>query len=99
MIRFKIWKDNINEIESIFDFMVFRDNFMTKDQVVTRMKLMESEEEHKMGLGTFNPIASALVNQTFPSTFANKVVGLQPMSTPVGLAYALRIMYGDEDDA
>jgi len=43
----------------------------------------------------FRPIALALVRRTFPDLFANKIVGVQAMSTPVGLAYALRVVYGD----
>ena len=43
----------------------------------------------------FRPIALALVRRTFPDLFANKVVGVQAMSTPVGLAYALRVVYDD----
>lgn len=41
----------------------------------------------------FRPVALALVRRTFPDLFANKVVGVQAMSTPVGLAYALRVVY------
>jgi len=44
----------------------------------------------------FRPIALALVRRTFPDLFANKVVGVQAMSTPVGLAYAMRVLYNDE---
>ena len=43
----------------------------------------------------FRPIALALVRRTFPDLFANKVVPVQAMSTPVGLAYALRMVYAD----
>jgi len=43
----------------------------------------------------YKPIALALVRRTFPALFANKVVGVQAMSTPVGLAYALRIIYAN----
>lgn len=43
----------------------------------------------------FRPIALALVRRTFPDLFANKIVGVQAMSTPVGLAYALRAIYAD----
>jgi hypothetical protein len=41
----------------------------------------------------FRPVALALMRRTFPDLFANKVVGVQAMSTPVGLAYALRFTY------
>jgi hypothetical protein len=43
----------------------------------------------------FKPIALALVRRTFPDLFAHKVCGVQAMSTPVGLAYALRATYVD----
>ncbi len=50
----------------------------------------------------FRPVALALQRRTFPDLFANKVVGVQAMSTPVGLAYALRFTYskdGSGDEA
>ena len=45
--------------------------------------------------GAFSPIALALVRRTMPALFANKIVGVQAMSGPVGLAYALRVNYKD----
>ena len=41
----------------------------------------------------FRPIAIALVRRVLPELFANKTVGVQAMSTPVGLAFALRMIY------
>lgn len=43
----------------------------------------------------FKPISLALVRRTFPALFANKCAGVQAMNTPVGLAYALRVIYND----
>lgn len=43
--------------------------------------------------GQFKPIALALVRRTFPELFANKVVGVQAMNGPVGVAFALRFVY------
>jgi hypothetical protein len=43
----------------------------------------------------FRPIAMALFRRVFPDLFANKCCGVQAMSTPVGLAFALRMIYGD----
>jgi hypothetical protein len=48
-------------------------------------------------LPLFKPIALALVRRTFPELFANKITGIQPMAAPVGLAYALRHVYNDDD--
>jgi len=47
----------------------------------------------KGGDWRFRPVALALQRRTFPDLFANKVVGVQAMSTPVGLSYALRFTY------
>lgn len=48
------------------------------------------------GDGSFSPISLALVRRTFPELFANKVVGVQAMAGPVGLAYALRFFYEEQ---
>jgi hypothetical protein len=45
--------------------------------------------------GSFAPIALALVRRVFPHLFANTLVGVQAMTGPVGLAYALRFVYDD----
>ena len=43
--------------------------------------------------GQFKPISLALVRRTFPELFANKVIPVQAMNMPVGLAFALRLVY------
>lgn len=44
----------------------------------------------------YKPISLALVRRTFPALFAQNTVGVQAMSTPVGLAFALRVIYADK---
>lgn len=46
----------------------------------------------------FAPISLALVRRVFPQLFANVLVGVQPLSGPVGLAFALRYIYKDAQD-
>ena len=46
----------------------------------------------------FAPISLALVRRVFPQLFANVLVGVQPLSGPVGLAFALRYVYKDAGD-
>jgi hypothetical protein len=41
----------------------------------------------------FQPVALALVRRSFPELFAHKCVGVQPLTSPLGLAYALRYGY------
>ena len=48
--------------------------------------------------GSFAPIALALVRRVFPHLFANTLVGVQAMTGPVGLAYALRFVYAGQTD-
>lgn len=45
------------------------------------------------GIARFKPIAMPLVARVFPELVTNDLVGVQPMFTPVGLAYALRYRY------
>lgn len=51
------------------------------------------------GIARFKPIAMPLVARIFPELVANEIVGVQPMFTPVGLAYALRYRYQSGDFA
>jgi len=43
----------------------------------------------------YKPISLALMRRTFPALFAQNCVGIQAMNTPVGLAYVLRVIYGE----
>jgi hypothetical protein len=43
----------------------------------------------------WKPVSLALVRRVFPQLFANKTVGVQPMSTPVGVSFAIRSYYKD----
>ena len=45
------------------------------------------------GVARFQAIAMPLVARVFPELVTNELVGVQPMFTPVGLAYALRYRY------
>jgi len=44
--------------------------------------------------GVFQKIAVPMVRRTFPELLAHQVVGVQPMTGPVGLAFALRFTGG-----
>jgi hypothetical protein len=44
--------------------------------------------------GDFHHIAIPMVRRTFPELIAHEVVGVQPMTGPVGLAFALRFRAG-----
>lgn len=44
--------------------------------------------------GEFHKIAIPMVRRTFPNLIAHETVGVQPMTSPVGLAFALRFRAG-----
>jgi len=44
--------------------------------------------------GDFHQIAIPMVRRTFPELIAHQIVGVQPMTGPVGLAFALRFRAG-----
>jgi hypothetical protein len=41
----------------------------------------------------YKPLSLALARRVFPSLFAHKLVGVQPMAAPVGIAFAMRNKY------
>lgn len=49
------------------------------------------------GIAKYMGIAMPLVARVFPELITNDLVGVQPMFTPVGLAYALRYRYTSGD--
>lgn len=51
------------------------------------------------GVAKYMGIAMPLVARVFPELITNDLVGVQPMFTPVGLAYALRYRYQTGDAA
>jgi hypothetical protein len=51
------------------------------------------------GSGMFHKIAVPMVRRTFPELVAHDLVGVQPMTGPVGLAFALRFIAGSTYDS
>jgi hypothetical protein len=43
----------------------------------------------------YKPLSLALARRVFPSLFAHKLVGVQPLAGPVGIAFAMRNKYVD----
>jgi len=48
--------------------------------------------------GFFHKIAIPMVRRTFPQLIAHEIVGVQPLSNPVGLAFAMRFIADQEYD-
>jgi len=43
----------------------------------------------------YRPLSLALARRVYPSLFAHKIVGVQPMAAPVGMAFAMRNYYSE----
>jgi hypothetical protein len=95
---------NVKGIEDVYvreNISLLLDNQATRD--ITGAYISESDASGASSWSSldastnsdwrFRPIALALTRRTFPELFANKVVGVQAMPGPVGLAFALRFTY------
>ena len=58
---------------------------------------MQSSDNYAAGDARLPKILIPMIRRTFPELITNEIVGVQPMSGPVGLAFALRYKY--ESDA
>jgi hypothetical protein len=78
----------------------FRGCLLTEDDLKAAQELMESGgtasvavDPNLTGVARFKKVVIPMVRRTFPELVANELVGVQPMSGPVGLAYAIRFVY------
>lgn len=80
----------------------------TKRQVVET--LMENQRKHLVetaaatatgagAIGDFQKIVIPMIRRIIPGTIAQDLVGVQPMSGPVGLVYSMRFAFGEGADA
>ncbi|MFW6172600.1 MAG: hypothetical protein ACOC5T_02545 [Elusimicrobiota bacterium] len=107
MIEWKYTKNNPSnniELEEFMDVLVRIDKCNKKVEKEVSAHFIENwldkleDDEASFISSDFSPIAFALVRRTFPDLFSNKVCGVQPMTQPVGLAYAMRIIYNEDID-
>ncbi len=108
MIEWKYTKNdssNHTELEEFMDVLVKIDKCNKKENkeesaylIKVWLDKLEDDEVSFISSDSFSPIAFALVRRTFPDLFSNKVCGVQPMTQPVGLAYAMRIIYNEDID-
>jgi len=67
--------------------------YLTEAGMITQDGLTRSGSGYAES-GDFHKIAVPMVRRTFPELIAHEVVGVQPMTGPVGLAFALRFRAG-----
>ena len=56
-----------------------------------------SDDTYAPGDSRLPKILIPMIRRTFPELITNEIVGVQPMSGPVGLAFALRYKYADKN--
>ena len=71
-----------------------------RDQAVASSfgSLREDAQVNTGSIETFDPVLISLVRRAMPNLIAYDVAGVQPMSGPTGLAFAMKARYGDGTD-
>lgn len=97
------WEDILNEGNEINNYNVKRSTAIMLEN--EHNYLMESVATAADSFGTvagyatsgmFHKIAVPMVRRTFPELVAHDLVGVQPMTGPVGLAFAIRFRPGQD---
>ena len=68
----------------------------------TRMQLTEAATAGASGAGnvaTLNKVILPVIRRVMPTVIANEIIGVQPMTGPVGQIHTLRVRYADAKDA
>lgn len=60
---------------------------------------MISRNKRKYENEKYGKISMPMIRRTFPKLFANSLDGVQPISKPAGLAFAMRHLYGRSEFA
>jgi hypothetical protein len=96
------WKDVLNEGHKIKNPKVLKATalmleneykYLSEAGNYTQTGLSRNDVGYS-GNGDFHQIAVPMVRRTFPELVAHEIVGVQPMTGPVGLAFALRFRSG-----
>jgi len=110
MIRWKISKkekDKYIKLQNMTDILSHKESILREFKEDAHQRLdewfekCENEKVFQWSDGFFSFLMGytlPLVRRTFPSLFANQVVGVQAMPAPVGLAYALRVIYNENEE-
>jgi hypothetical protein len=100
------WEEVLNEGNEIKNYNIRRSTAIMLEN--EHNFLMEATAFGADSLGTtagystsgmFHKIAVPMVRRTFPELVAHDLVGVQPMTGPVGLAFAIRFRAGDTYNA
>lgn len=92
----KLGKIKDNKIEVMTAIMLENEfNYLKEQNMVNEASYTDgSFGSNYATSGEFHKIAIPMVRRTFPNLIAHETVGVQPMTSPVGLAFALRFRAG-----
>jgi hypothetical protein len=92
----KVGKIKDNKIETMTAIMLENEfNYLKEQNMVNEASYTDgSFGSNYATSGEFHKIAIPMVRRTFPNLIAHETVGVQPMTSPVGLAFALRFRAG-----
>ena len=95
------WGDILNEGSSISNPKVLRSTAImleNEERYLSEAGHTQATLNRDPGYaqsGDFHKIAIPMVRRTFPELIAHEIVGVQPLTGPVGIAFALRYKAGD----
>src|ERR1700722_17535398 len=68
---------------------------MLREEFPTNVMGASSSTAGTGPIDTFDPVLISLVRRTLPNLIAYDICGVQPMTGPTGLIFAMRSRYGD----
>ena len=71
--------------------------FGTVDNGANGGRVPSNDDFYARGDSRLPNVIMPMIRRTFPELLANEIVGVQPMSGPVGMAFALRFKYDGEN--
>lgn len=74
-------------------------NTLLENQKQYLLETAGSNSSNADAIGNFQKITIPMIRRILPGTISSDLVGVQPMSGPVGLVYSLRFAFGEAADA
>ena len=88
------WKTKVTAVLLENQEQAVRDQYLTEMQTGTDIGGVVASTAQG-GIRGYDPILISLVRRAMPNLMAYDIVGVQPMTAPTGLIFAMRAKYGD----
>lgn len=80
-------------------FLLETNGVSASDGIPANFMGSSSSTQGTGGIDTFDPVLISLVRRSMPNLIAYDICGVQPMSGPTGLIFAMRTRYNDQANA